>query len=287
MATTRTALAPEDLVGRLESACRTERTPFAGGRSMVWRLWGSGPPVVLLHGGYGSWRHYVRNIEPLARDFTVVAPDMPGFGDSDTTPGLVTVDWMAETVASGARAVLGAGTAYHVVGFSFGSVISGHMPRFATGAMVGLVVVAYNRLGLWELRRPEMKNWRRAKTREELDAAQRFNLAQLMIHDPARIDDLAVYLQIENTRRSRVRSLDIARTHDLPARLVAAAIPVAAIWGEHDVTLRTGVGAARDAFERLFPGAPCVVIAGAGHWVQYEAADAFDRAVRDLVRATA
>lgn len=285
MATTGTAPAPEAFVSRLEAACRTERTPFEGGGSMIWRLWGSGPALVLLHGGYGSWRHYARNIEPLARAFTVMAPDMPGFGDSDETPGLVTVDWMAEAVASGARAVLGAGASYRVVGFSFGSVISSHMPGFATGEMSQLIVVAYNRLGLWELRRPDMKNWRRAKTRDDLEAAQRFNLDALMFHDPANIDDLAVHLQIENTKRSRIRSLDVAKTHDLPARLVASDIPIAAIWGEHDVTLQTGVGDARDAFIRLFPGARCVIVAGVGHWVQYEAADAFNQAVRDLVVA--
>ena len=34
---------------RLETPC--------GDGSMVWRVWGSGPPLVLLHGGYGSWMH--------------------------------------------------------------------------------------------------------------------------------------------------------------------------------------------------------------------------------------
>jgi len=49
---------------------------------MVWRVWGGGPPLVLLHGGTGSWMHWIRNIEELARDFTVVAPDIPGSGES-------------------------------------------------------------------------------------------------------------------------------------------------------------------------------------------------------------
>ena len=47
---------------------------------------GSGPDLVLLHGGeYGAsaeitWRH---NIEALARDFHVVAPDILGWGQTD------------------------------------------------------------------------------------------------------------------------------------------------------------------------------------------------------------
>ena len=44
---------------RIETPC--------GDGMMVWRRWGSGPPLVLLHGGYGSWMHWVRNVLPLAR----------------------------------------------------------------------------------------------------------------------------------------------------------------------------------------------------------------------------
>ncbi len=271
-----------ELVRELDAACRSEKTSFDGGQ-MVWRMWGSGPPLVLLHGGYGSWRHFLLNIEPLSRQFTVVAPDMPGFGDSEATPGTVDVDWMSQTVAVGAREVLGANIGYTALGFSFGSVISSHMPKFAGGDMASLIVVAYNRLGLFELRRPEMKSWRQAKNQEELEAAQRFNLAALMIHNPDAIDDLAVYLQIENTRRSKIRSLDISKTHDLPRRLQESNVPVSAIWGARDVTLQTGVEAACEAFENLFPGASCVVIEDVGHWVQYEAADKFNDAVCTLV----
>jgi pimeloyl-ACP methyl ester carboxylesterase len=44
-------------------------------------LRGAGP-TLLLHGGTGSWTHWVRNIEPLARQFSVVVPDLPGMGES-------------------------------------------------------------------------------------------------------------------------------------------------------------------------------------------------------------
>ena len=45
-----------------------------------WRYWvaGSGPPLLLIHGfmGYSfSWRF---NMEPLAKDFSVYAIDLPG-----------------------------------------------------------------------------------------------------------------------------------------------------------------------------------------------------------------
>ena len=55
-------------------------------QTLHYREVGSGPPLVLLHGGYGSWMHWIRNVGPLARQFTVIAPDMPGLGDSATPP---------------------------------------------------------------------------------------------------------------------------------------------------------------------------------------------------------
>ncbi|KAE8765597.1 alpha/beta fold hydrolase [Georgenia thermotolerans] len=46
---------------------------------------GQGHPVVLLHGGgpgATGWSNYSPNIEALSEHFRVIAPDMPGWGDS-------------------------------------------------------------------------------------------------------------------------------------------------------------------------------------------------------------
>jgi pimeloyl-ACP methyl ester carboxylesterase len=48
---------------------------------------GSGPPLLLLHGWpqhWWSWRHL---IAPLAQHYTVIAPDLRGWGWSDAPPG--------------------------------------------------------------------------------------------------------------------------------------------------------------------------------------------------------
>jgi len=45
---------------------------------------GAGEPVVLLHGFAQTWREWRRDIMPaLARDYTVIAPDMRGVGDTE------------------------------------------------------------------------------------------------------------------------------------------------------------------------------------------------------------
>ena len=43
---------------------------------------GRGAPLVLLHGWPEFWRVWRKVIEPLSRDFDVVAPDLRGFGAS-------------------------------------------------------------------------------------------------------------------------------------------------------------------------------------------------------------
>ena len=50
---------------------------------MVWRVWGSGEPLVLFHGGSGSWTHWIRNIPELSRHYELWVPDIPGLGEFD------------------------------------------------------------------------------------------------------------------------------------------------------------------------------------------------------------
>jgi 2-hydroxy-6-oxonona-2,4-dienedioate hydrolase len=44
---------------------------------------GSGTPLVLLHGMFGDYLDWAPVVDPLAAHFRVLAPDLPGFGDSD------------------------------------------------------------------------------------------------------------------------------------------------------------------------------------------------------------
>ena len=48
---------------------------------------GQGPLVVLLHGFTGSKENWLPLMRELARDHRVIAPDLPGWGDSERLPG--------------------------------------------------------------------------------------------------------------------------------------------------------------------------------------------------------
>jgi pimeloyl-ACP methyl ester carboxylesterase len=57
------------------------------GRRVVYRVAGSGPPVVLIHGMLNSSSHWQSVALSLAREHTVLAPDLIGHGDSAAPRG--------------------------------------------------------------------------------------------------------------------------------------------------------------------------------------------------------
>lgn len=57
------------------------------GHRVIYRIVGSGPPVVLIHGMVNSSRHWESVALKLADSYTVIAPDLIGHGDSATPRG--------------------------------------------------------------------------------------------------------------------------------------------------------------------------------------------------------
>jgi pimeloyl-ACP methyl ester carboxylesterase len=258
----------------------TRRTTPVGDGELVWRIWGSGEPLVLLHGGTGSWMHWMRNIEDLARDHMLLVPDIPGSGES-ASPALPTdVEKVAATLVAGIDLILGPDRRFAIAAFSMGGLISGYMAKLASGRVDCLVLVGAVGTTARRGTMAPMKSWRRLPTDDEKRAAHRTNLGILMVHNPDAIGDDAVYMQHHNAERSRVRGKHINPTGDLSMTLPGFKGRLASIWGEHDATAGPYLAERKEKLEQFKPGASFDVIPGAGHWVQYEAPDAFNRLLR-------
>ena len=65
---------------------RTQRIA-TGGPTINARIGGEGPPLLLLHGYPQSHAMWHRIASTLASEYTVVCPDLRGYGDSDKPPG--------------------------------------------------------------------------------------------------------------------------------------------------------------------------------------------------------
>ena len=266
-------------VARVSGEARRVESPCGGG-SLVWRVWGSGPPLVLLHGGYGSWTHWIRNIPVLSRRFTVIAPDLPGLGDSATPPEPWTADGLAAIVVAGLEVVLPGGERPHLAGFSFGGVIGGVVAAQLGDRLKAFTVVGSNGLGLERSPTPLERVAADADEEQEF-ATHRYNLNQLMIHDPAKIDELALWLQKTNHARARMRSRRFSRSGALVEALPKITARLDGIWGERDATAYPHVEERRRILQDVQPAARFTIVPGAGHWVQFEAADAFNHIITE------
>ncbi|MEG1456446.1 MAG: alpha/beta fold hydrolase, partial [Comamonas sp.] len=134
-----------------------------GGCETRWRVWGSGTPLVLIHGGHGAWTHWIRNIEALAAHFRVIVPDLAGFGDSADFAAAAhapeRLELLVESLRLGVEHLAPEGP-LHLAGFSFGGAVAGLLaPRLAATpegsdiASVDMLTEARIGLNILQLRR--------------------------------------------------------------------------------------------------------------------------------------
>ncbi len=225
-----------DAIAVLDRAARRHATPCGDG-TMVWREWGPGVPVVLLHGGYGSWQHWMRNIAPLTEaGYRVIAPDLPGLGESAMPPPTDNLDDVSDIVGDGLARVLAPGERFHLVGFSFGGQIAGRIAVRLGVRVRSFTIVGAGGLGLPRGRASNLRRVDPGMSGAEIAALQRDNLGRFMVHDPAKIDDTAVWMQIRHIALGRFKSVPFAPGDRLARALPLVKAPIGGIWGEFDIT---------------------------------------------------
>lgn len=260
-------------LAEIQSHATRHETP--GG--VVWHAWGQGPPVVMLHGAAGSWRHWLHNVGPLAARHQVLCADMPGYGDSAMPPAPVTLESFAGLLVDGIDALLPR-TPFALVGFSLGATIAGQVAHGLGERVTRLILMGSG--GLTPANFVEMERVRDKQGTARTEA-HRENLRRIMIHDEARIDALALAAQSWNSDRSRLRLRGALPPMTLKRLLPEITAPTDAIWGEHDQPARGNLQERVDMLKTLKPDAKVTIVPGAGHWVAYEAADAVNAALAE------
>ena len=263
-------------------------TPCGQG-DLVWHVWGEQgadpalPPLLLLHGGSGSWTHWLRNVLPLAASGRrVLVPDMPGFGDSALPPSGADADAMPAPLEQGLTQLLGQAPC-DVAGFSFGGLTAGLLASEFPARVATLVLIGTPGMGLQALVPFKLKGWRHLPDAAQRLAVHRDNLQLLMLHAPEAITPLACDLQSANALRDRLPKRRLSRTDILARTLPGLRCPVHAVYGEHDPFYQGQT----QAFENALQQAPAYrgmhAIAAAGHWAQFEQADAFNQRLLALL----
>jgi len=231
-------------------------SPVAPGRSPVEihvREAGAGPPLVLLHGGWG-WEAYPFDVAALARTHRVVAPDRTGYGRSGRLAALPR-DFhrlMAEETLLLLDA-LGIGAAA-LWGHSDGAVIAAWVALLAPGRVRALVLEA---LHVFAAKAGSLEFFRTGT-----EAPEGFGPAVVEAlrrdHGDAWRDVVGAggraWLEIIEEGRQGRRDLHGGRLGEVRA-------PVLLLHGRRDPRMEPGEA---DAADRAFPGARVVTL-DAGH----------------------
>jgi magnesium chelatase accessory protein len=257
----------------------TSRFVLAGGLRWHVQVMGSGPPLLLLHGS-GAATHSWRDVAPrLAKRFTVVAPDLPGHGFTQTprSQGL-----SLEGMAAGVDALLStlALAPVAAVGHSAGAAVAIRMrldhQRFPSGVVSlngalrpfpgasGHIFPALAKLLFLNPLAIQLFAWR---------AAQPGAAARLIEGTGSRIDDagLELYARLMRTTGHVDGALGMMANWNLQplkADLPRCPAPLTLVAADGDVAVPPAV--AREVQESV-PHARLITLPGLGHLAHEEA----------------
>ncbi len=249
-----------------------------GAPDMAVRTSGNGPDVVLFHGGMGSWRHWSRNIEPLATRFTVHALDHPSYGASASVPrettGAEYLDLMHRIFAK----MFPGDAPLRFAGFSFGAAIAASLARRLGGRVTHLCLVSPAGFPPRKYADRPTRSYREAGDDDgRFREICRHNLLVNMLSDEASVSEDTIDIQAYCVRRTRFNSRKVSGGGTLLDDLARATCRLRVLWGERDDSpfrpADVMIGQIRAAVGAL----DLHRIPGAGHWSAYENAEEVNR----------
>lgn len=249
--------------------------------SVAYQRAGDGPPLVLLHGFTHDSRAWRPQLEGLADQFTVIAWDAPGAGQSPDPPETFGIGDWADCLAGFLDAV--DVTSAHIVGLSWGGLLAQEFYR-RHPARVRSLVLADTYAG-WKGSLPEpipeerLAACLRDASLPPAEFVGRY-LAGMFSQSPGADvrDELGRIMADFHPLGFRLMATALARadTRDL---LPNVRVPTLLIWGDADA--RSPMGVAHQLHEAI-PGARFAVIPGAGHVANLEDPIRFNTQVRDF-----
>jgi len=247
---------------------------------------GQGPVVLLLHGLGSSLDTWRRNVEPLAdAGFTVLAPDLPGHGDSEKPDALdygprTAVDFTGQFLSA-----LGVERA-SLVGNSAGGLVAALFALENPEKTCRLALVAPGGIGRqvsWVLRLMSLPGLGEFLFQPWIYSLMGIN--KRVFHEPSSIpaEVLAEMARVQflpgstsstlHSIRSSINILGLRRRWRVLDRLPQVSSPLMCLWGEDDIIIPVShAGWIKEAIPqclvRTFP--QC------GHWPHMEKAGEFN-----------
>jgi len=262
---------------------------------------GSGPAVVMLHGGgpgASGVSNYSRNIDALAQQFRVIVPDMPGYGRSAKDVDKSDPFGYLADMIRGLLDELGLATA-HLIGNSYGGAAALRLALDTPDRVDKLVLMGPGGIGTTRgaptagLKSLLSYYGGDGPSRDKLEAFIR----NFLVYDGASVPDELIDLRYAASldpevaanpplrRPSGATALRTLWRMDLTrdSRLKRLQTPTLVLWGRDDKVNRPAGG---PMLANLMPNAELVMTSRTGHWMQWERAELFNRLVSDFLSET-
>jgi pimeloyl-ACP methyl ester carboxylesterase len=258
------------------------------GHTVVYRMIGDGPPVVLIHGMVNSSRHWRGVAERLAERYTVIAPDLVGHGDSATPRGDYSLGAHA-TVIRDLLSALGIDRC-SVVGHSLGGGVAMIFFWQFPQRVERLALLSSGGLG------PEVSPLLRSAAlpgfRRALGVVANGPVLRALRAGGVQTRNVARALSPLETRGARDAFVQTLRSViDRHGQRVSAndrlylleGVPTLIAWGDRDRTIPIEHGLAA---HRAVPSSRFVTIPGAAHFPHIEEPEAVAVALREFLEST-
>jgi len=269
------------------------------GHRVIYRIAGSGPPVVLIHGMVNSSRHWEAVALRLADDYTVIAPDLIGHGDSATPRGDYSLGAHAAVIRD-LLAAIGVDSAT-IVGHSLGGGVAMQFFYQFPQRTERLVLISSG--GLGREVSPLLRGAALPGASALLSLAAHPRLVDALADGGERLrergSDKGVYLQAiaralrplqqPGAREAFVQTLRAVidvhgqRVSARDRLYLLAAMPTLVAWGGRDQTIPLAHG--REAHEAI-PGSRFETLPRAAHFPHLEDPEGLAAILRDFLEST-
>ncbi|MCY4094957.1 MAG: alpha/beta hydrolase [Gammaproteobacteria bacterium] len=225
---------------------------------------GDGPSLICLHHSWGN-PGTLELHEKLADDFTVLIPDMPGWGGSERPLWARTVRDIAILVAHFANHV--AAAPYNLVGFGFGGYVAAEIATMSETTIAKLVLVGAVGIQPRDGEIMDQMMYSHRQYVEESFSERDSYVSHFGEEPPQEMRELWDHSREMTARVSWKPYMFNRRLGEL---LKNVGTRTSLIWGEHDKVVPIDVA---EQFKEALNDAEIHIVKNAGHVVEIEAPD--------------
>jgi len=225
---------------------------------------GDGPSLICLHHSWGN-PGVIELHQKLAGNFTVLVPDMPGWGGSERPLWARTVRDIAIIVSHFANQVTD--TAYHLVGFGFGGYVAAEIASMSETTIASLALVGA--VGI-QPRDGEIMDQMMYSHRQYIEESFRDRDSYVNHFGEEPPQEMRELWDHSREMTARVSWKPYMFNRRLVELLKNVSVRTSLIWGEHDKVVPIDVA---EQFREAMSNSQIQIVKNAGHVVEIEAPD--------------